>query len=89
VNPSKQDQKDAEGDPHFWTAIHMMKQSILNFTIRHFKISVPRLRHRIILLQDSIPRHSMRGHAQASCIQPELFPIKISCLYTFKKVLIS
>ena len=66
-----------------------MKQSILNFTIRHFKISVPSLRHRIILLQDSIPRHSMMGHVQAPCIQPELFPIQISCLYTIKKVLIS
>jgi hypothetical protein len=77
VNTSKKDQKDIEGDPHFWTAIHMIKQSILNFTIRHFKISIPRLKpkflgklaNRIILLHDNVPHHSMMGHAQASCIQ--------------------
>jgi len=96
VNPSKQDQKDTEGDPHFWTAIHMMKKSILNFTTRHFNITIPRLRHkflgklanRIILLHD-VPHHGMMGHGQASCIKPEFFSVQFSCLYTIKKALIS
>jgi len=67
------------GDPHFWTAIHIMKKSILNFTTRHFNITIPRLRHkflgklanRIILLHD-VPCRDMLGHGQASSVKPEL-----------------
>jgi hypothetical protein len=62
---------DIEGNPHFWTAVHMMKQSIPRLIHKY----LDKLANWIILLQDNVPCHGMMRHAQASCIQPELFPI--------------
>jgi hypothetical protein len=52
---------------------------ILNFTIRHFKTSIPRSQHKflsklanMIILLHNVSCHGMMGHDQASRTQPEL-----------------